>query len=62
MRYFLFLISFNGWGVSLIDGLDTMWIMGLHDEFIDSMPLVANMTFALDQVRSPFHLSHELTH
>lgn len=47
------LFSFNGWGVSLIDGLDTMWIMGLQEEFLDSMPTVANMTFVLTLVSMP---------
>ena len=46
-----FILSFNGWGLTLIDSLDTMWIMGLHDEFYDSLPLVANMTFASSSVR-----------
>ncbi|KAI0796069.1 glycoside hydrolase [Abortiporus biennis] len=41
--------NFNGWGVTLIDGLDTMWIMGLHDEFAQTIPFVANMTFYLDE-------------
>ncbi|KAF9809117.1 hypothetical protein IEO21_07552 [Rhodonia placenta] len=40
--------NFNGWGVTLIDGLDTMWIMGLHEEFYEAIPIVANMTFAQD--------------
>lgn len=44
------ILSFNGWGVSIIDGLDTMWIMGLHEEFSEAMPIVANMTFGLTQV------------
>ncbi|CCM04166.1 uncharacterized protein FIBRA_06328 [Fibroporia radiculosa] len=39
--------NFNGWGVTLVDGLDTMWIMGLRREFQQAMPVVANMTFAL---------------
>lgn len=45
-----YLDSFNGWGVTLIDGLDTMWIMGLHEEFYEAIPIVANMTFAQDTV------------
>ena len=47
--------SFNGWAVTLIDALDTMWIMGLHDEFRDVIPLIANMTFAHDEVLMPEH-------
>lgn len=42
--------SFNGWGVTLVDGLDTMWIMGLYDDFYRTMPIFANMTFSLDEV------------
>ncbi|THH27798.1 hypothetical protein EUX98_g6395 [Antrodiella citrinella] len=43
--------NFNGWGVTLVDGLDTMWIMGLHDEFYDAIPVIANMTFAIDELQ-----------
>lgn len=39
--------------MTLIDALDTMWIMGLHDEFHDVVPLIANMTFAHDEVLMP---------
>ncbi|OCH87824.1 seven-hairpin glycosidase [Obba rivulosa] len=41
--------NFNGWSLTLVDGLDTMWIMGLHDEFYDTIPTFANMTFALPE-------------
>ncbi|KAF8268722.1 glycoside hydrolase [Lactarius quietus] len=37
--------NFNGWGVSIIDSLDTMWLMGLYDEFDDALAFVANATF-----------------
>lgn len=33
--------------MSIVDGLDTMWIMGLHTEFKDALPIVANQTFSL---------------
>lgn len=36
--------------MSLIDGLDTLWIMGLYTEFLDSMPIVANMSFSMETV------------
>ncbi|KAF8622486.1 hypothetical protein AX15_006976, partial [Amanita polypyramis BW_CC] len=39
--------KYNGWGVSLIDSLDTMWIMGLRDEFNQAMEHVAGMNFTL---------------
>lgn len=41
---------FNGWGVSLIDSLDTMWIMGLHDEFGQAMEHVSKMNFTMSLV------------
>ena len=45
------MFSFNGWRLTMVDSLDTMLIMGLHDEFERSIPIIANMTFALDEVR-----------
>jgi hypothetical protein len=42
--------SFNGWRLTLIDSLDTMWIMGLHHEFQESMSIVSNLNFTLDEV------------
>ena len=50
-------ISFNGWRLTMVDSLDTMLIMGLHREFYDAIPVLANMTFALDEVRAAFRLS-----
>ncbi|KAG6890086.1 hypothetical protein C0995_012035 [Termitomyces sp. Mi166 len=37
--------SLNGWGLSLFDALDTMWVMGLHDTFNDTLEIIANSTF-----------------
>ncbi|GLB41878.1 putative glycosyl hydrolase 47 family protein [Lyophyllum shimeji] len=37
--------NFNGWGVTLFDSLDTMWIMGLNDMFNDALEVVAHSTF-----------------
>ncbi|KAK2462665.1 hypothetical protein APHAL10511_005398 [Amanita phalloides] len=41
--------KFNAWGVSLIDSLDTMWIMGLKTEFGQAMEHVASMNFTLSR-------------
>ena len=41
----------------MVDSLDTMLLMGLHREFYDAVPVLANMTFALDEVRGAFRLS-----
>ncbi|RDB20921.1 Endoplasmic reticulum mannosyl-oligosaccharide 1,2-alpha-mannosidase [Hypsizygus marmoreus] len=47
--------NFNGWGVTLFDSLDTMWIMGLNDMFRDSIEVVARTTFTLRQTAyAPF--------
>lgn len=43
--------SFNGWGLTVFDSLDTMWIMGLDDMFRDSLEVVSNSTFFLRKVR-----------
>ena len=46
--------SFNGWGVTIVDSLDTMWLMGLYDEFDDALAFVASMTFPVNPVRTLF--------
>lgn len=37
--------SLNGWGASLVDGLDTMILMGLDDLSNRSVEHVAKLTF-----------------
>ena len=34
----------------MVDSLDTMFLMGLFEEFHQSIPILANMTFALNEV------------
>ena len=36
---------FNGWGATLVDSLDTLWIMALYDEFQDAVTAVAQIDF-----------------
>jgi len=36
---------FNGWGATLVDSLDTLWIMGLKKEFEDAVAQVAKIDF-----------------
>ena len=38
--------SFNGWNVSMIDSLDTMLLMGLHEEFTAALPIVQHGNFS----------------
>jgi mannosyl-oligosaccharide alpha-1,2-mannosidase len=36
---------FSGWGATLVDSLDTMWIMGLKTEFEEGVEFVRNLDF-----------------
>ena len=48
---------FNGWGVTLVDSLDTMYIMGLHEDFEDALGFVGNLTFSMPSVCPSYFLS-----
>ncbi|KAF5355334.1 hypothetical protein D9758_006055 [Tetrapyrgos nigripes] len=37
--------NFNGWGISMYDGLDSMWIMGLKEYFEEALKLVQERDF-----------------
>ena len=37
--------SFGGWGATLVDSLDTLWIMGLKEEFYEAVEAVAAIDF-----------------
>jgi mannosyl-oligosaccharide alpha-1,2-mannosidase len=37
--------SFGGWGATLVDSLDTLWIMGLRGEFYEAVEAVASIDF-----------------
>ena len=49
--------SFNGWGVSIVDSLDTMHMMGLHDEFQRGIRLTEKIKFknevCMDELYNP---------
>lgn len=36
---------FNGWGATLVDGLDTLWIMGMKTEFEEAIKFVETIDF-----------------
>lgn len=36
---------FNGWGATLVDSLDTLWLMGMTAEFEDAVEAVKNIDF-----------------
>ncbi|KAJ1739717.1 Vacuolar protein-sorting-associated protein 33 [Coemansia sp. RSA 1086] len=38
----------NGWGATLVDALDTLWVLGMKDEFARARDHVANINFRSD--------------
>ena len=46
--------SFNGWGVTVYDSLDTMILMGLDGEYERARKLIDEATFHLPDVRAAF--------
>ena len=39
--------TFNGWGVTLVDSLDTLWIMDFKDEFGKAVDHVSTLNFTI---------------
>ncbi|KAH9973544.1 glycoside hydrolase [Lactifluus volemus] len=39
--------NFNGWGLTIVDSLDTMWLMGLYEQFDSGLASIANITFSM---------------
>ena len=39
--------TFGGWGASLVDTLDTLWIMGMNAEFEEAVAAVSNIDFGV---------------
>jgi hypothetical protein len=46
--------SWGGWGATLIDALDTLWLMEMHDEFARARDHVAQLNFKVDKSVSVF--------
>ncbi|CAI6245587.1 unnamed protein product [Periconia digitata] len=40
-----FVDQFSGWAATLVDSLDTLWIMGLRDEFYEAVEATASIDF-----------------
>ena len=49
--------SFNGWGVTVFDGLDTMILMGLDHEYKRALKHVEDIEFDMEEVRLCAYLS-----
>ncbi|KAK5663722.1 hypothetical protein OQA88_4153 [Cercophora sp. LCS_1] len=43
--------TFNGWGATLVDSLDTLWIMGMKKEFREAVRTVAKINWAKSSSR-----------
>ncbi|KIY51269.1 seven-hairpin glycosidase [Fistulina hepatica ATCC 64428] len=41
--------NFNGWGLTIYDALDTLWIMGLYEFFNDAVATVTNAVYYLEK-------------
>ena len=39
--------TFGGWGATLVDSLDTLWIMGMKEEFEEAVEVVSNIDFTI---------------
>ncbi|KAJ5129888.1 uncharacterized protein N7515_005927 [Penicillium bovifimosum] len=48
----------GGWGATLVDNLDTLWIMGMHDEFKKAVAAVARIKF--HKPKSPVINTHKV--
>ncbi|KAL8998671.1 MAG: hypothetical protein Q9169_002332 [Polycauliona sp. 2 TL-2023] len=42
--------TFGGWGATLVDSLDSLWMMGLKDEFENAVKAVKEMDFSVPRV------------
>ena len=52
--YDVCVLSFNGWGVTVYDSLDTMFLMNLTAEFDRAVSVVAKADFSIPFVRCPY--------
>ena len=43
--------SFGGWAATLVDSLDTLWIMGLHDQWNEAIVAVTGINFESSNAR-----------
>ncbi|KAF9693932.1 hypothetical protein EKO04_007830 [Ascochyta lentis] len=44
--------TFGGWGATLVDSLDTLWIMGMKREFYDGVQAVAAIDFGKSDMKT----------
>ncbi|KAI9773265.1 MAG: hypothetical protein M1839_002177 [Geoglossum umbratile] len=44
--------TYGGWAVTLVDTLDTLWLMGLHSEFEDAVHAVSSIDFTTSDMET----------
>ncbi|KAF2626455.1 glycoside hydrolase family 47 protein [Macroventuria anomochaeta] len=44
--------TFGGWGATLVDSLDTLWIMGMKEEFYEGVEAVAAIDFGKSDMKT----------
>ncbi|KAI1341541.1 glycoside hydrolase family 47 protein [Xylariaceae sp. FL0016] len=44
--------TFGGWGAALVDNLDTLWIMGMHEEFEQAVDAASQITFEMSSLQT----------
>jgi mannosyl-oligosaccharide alpha-1,2-mannosidase len=44
--------TFGGWGATLVDSLDTLWIMGFKKEFYEAVDAVARIDFGMSDMNT----------
>lgn len=44
--------TFGGWGATLVDSLDTLWIMGMKEEFYEGVKAVATIDFGKSDMKT----------
>lgn len=42
---------FGGWGATLVDALDTLWIVGLEEEFLEAVEAVGKIDFTVTPIQ-----------
>ncbi|KAL8774286.1 MAG: hypothetical protein Q9209_001037 [Squamulea sp. 1 TL-2023] len=42
--------TFGGWGATLVDSLDSLWMMGLKDDFEDAVKAIKEMDFSVPKL------------
>lgn len=56
------LLSFNGWGVTIVDSLDTMLLMGLDQQFNSAIANISTLDFTMPLVGVCYYHAIKIIH